>query len=230
MSAVPSIEPLPARYVDAAPFDPHDVERLTPEQERFYTASQWRLMWWQFRRHQLAVVSAGDPAAVLCLDLVASSSPPTTCTPATPSTSTPRRRASTCSTRAASSARSSTATPTARHGDAEARLHGGPDQGAAAALLLPRRQLPVLGPLEGSFHLVCPAEGGTFFLFGTDRLGRDVFSRILHGARISLTVGLLGIAVSFVLGIVLGGISGYYGGWIDNVIQRADRDHPLASR
>jgi len=76
------------------------------------------------------------------------------------------------------------------------------------------------GRWEGNLHLVCPAENGTFFLFGTDRLGRDVFSRILFGARISLTVGLIGITVSFVLGIILGGISGYYGGWIDNVIQR----------
>ena len=76
------------------------------------------------------------------------------------------------------------------------------------------------GQWEGNFHLVCPAEGGTLFLMGTDRLGRDLFSRILFGARISLTVGLFGIAVSFVLGIVLGGISGYYGGWIDNIIQR----------
>jgi peptide/nickel transport system permease protein len=44
-------------YVNPEPFDPADVERLTPEQERFYTASQWQLMWWKFRRHRLAVIS-----------------------------------------------------------------------------------------------------------------------------------------------------------------------------
>ena len=76
------------------------------------------------------------------------------------------------------------------------------------------------GMLDASLHLVCPAEGGTFFLFGTDRLGRDVLSRVIYGTRISLTVGLLGIAVSFLIGIVLGGISGYFGGWVDNLIQR----------
>ncbi|MCP5433099.1 MAG: ABC transporter permease [Alphaproteobacteria bacterium] len=76
------------------------------------------------------------------------------------------------------------------------------------------------GALDGDLHLVCPAKEGDLFLLGTDRLGRDLLSRIVYGARISLTVGLLGIAVSFVLGLTLGGLAGYYGGRVDAVISR----------
>ncbi len=59
-----------------------------------------------------------------------------------------------------------------------------------------------------------------FFLFGADRLGRDMFSRVIYGTRISMSIGLVGVAISLVLGITLGGISGYYGGRVDAVIQR----------
>lgn len=58
------------------------------------------------------------------------------------------------------------------------------------------------------------------FLLGTDRMGRDLLSRILYGGRVSLTVGLIGVMLSLVLGTVLGAVSGYFGGWVDHAIQR----------
>lgn len=69
-------------------------------------------------------------------------------------------------------------------------------------------------------HLVGIAHGGRLYLLGADRLGRDLFSRIAYGSRISLSIGLAGVFLALVLGVLIGGISGYYGGWIDNSIQR----------
>jgi len=70
-------------------------------------------------------------------------------------------------------------------------------------------------------HLIGPTNPeDTAFMLGTDRLGRDMLSRVVYGARISMSIGLVGVALSVVLGIALGGISGYYGGRIDNAIQR----------
>jgi peptide/nickel transport system permease protein len=76
------------------------------------------------------------------------------------------------------------------------------------------------GLIETNTHFIGVDEGGTLFLLGTDSLGRDLLTRILYGSRISLTVGLIGVALSFVFGLSIGAISGYYGGWIDNLIQR----------
>lgn len=73
---------------------------------------------------------------------------------------------------------------------------------------------------DSDLHLVCPAEGGQLFLLGTDRLGRDVLSRTIYGARISLTIGILGVMMSFILGIVIGGMAGYHGGVFDLIVQR----------
>lgn len=75
------------------------------------------------------------------------------------------------------------------------------------------------GLFPGNRHLFGVQEG-TFFLFGSDEKGNDLFSRIIHGGRISLSVGLLGIAISFLIGVTIGGISGYFGGVTDVVIQR----------
>ncbi|KEJ89696.1 ABC transporter permease [Sulfitobacter donghicola] len=79
----------------------------------------------------------------------------------------------------------------------------------------------LLGLIPSHTHLVCAPEGGTIFLWGSDRLGRDVFSRILYGAQLSLTVGIIGITVSFILGIFFGAMAGYFGGKTDWTINRA---------
>ncbi len=208
-------------YVSEAPFEPYAGEKLTAAQERFYRASQWRIMWWKFKRHRIAVIAAAILlafyASILVTEVLAPYNLHTRDT------------------------RHIYAPPQTLHLFHEGRLVGPFVYGYSVHLNLqsmkrefkpettkvqPLRFLcrgddyEFWGMFEGSFHLVCPAEGGTLFLLGTDRLGRDVLSRILYGTRISLTVGLLGIAVSFVIGIVLGGISGYYGGWVDTVIQR----------
>ncbi len=79
----------------------------------------------------------------------------------------------------------------------------------------------IAGLIPSDTHLVCAPEGATIFLWGSDRLGRDVFSRILYGAQLSLTVGIIGISVSFTLGIFFGAMAGYFGGRTDWTINRA---------
>ncbi|WP_083988757.1 ABC transporter permease [Devosia geojensis] len=77
------------------------------------------------------------------------------------------------------------------------------------------------GLIPSDIHLIGPLDPSQpFYLLGSDRLGRDVLSRLVHGTRVSTSIGLVGVAVSLVLGVILGGISGYFGGWIDNFIQR----------
>jgi peptide/nickel transport system permease protein len=87
-------------------------------------------------------------------------------------------------------------------------------------LFVPGDKYKFLGLFETNFHLFGVHEDGIVSLLGTDSLGRDVFSRVLYGSAISLSIGLLGVFMSFLLGAVLGGISGYYGGVVDTIIQR----------
>jgi len=76
------------------------------------------------------------------------------------------------------------------------------------------------GLWKSNVHLFGVDAPGKIFLFGTDRMGRDMLSRCLYGSRISLSIGMLGVFLSLVLGLTLGGISGYFGGWSDVIIQR----------
>ena len=78
----------------------------------------------------------------------------------------------------------------------------------------------LLGIIDTSIHLVGVDEPAVFFPFGTDELGRDLYSRTIHAARISLSIGFVGAVISFCLGCLIGGVSGYFGGRVDMGIQR----------
>ena len=210
-----------AHYVSEEPFNPHEIEALTPEQERFYLASQWRMMWWRLKRHKLAVAS-GIVLAILYFSILIAEflAPYELQTRHTDHIFAP---------------------PQMIHLFHEGNFVGpfvyGQDYNLNLATLkreytnnpnkIQRLRFFCKGDpyefwnlFEASTHLVCPAEGGNFFFLGTDRMGRDIWSRIFYGARISLTVGLVGITLSFLLGISIGGAAGYFGGWVDNVSQR----------
>jgi peptide/nickel transport system permease protein len=206
-------------FVSQAPFDPYLVE-IDNDQASGH-ASQLRLTWWRFRRHKLALVSGILLlAAYLMIVIVEFLAPYNVHTRNVDNIYAPPQ---------------------------EVRLfHDGAFVGPfvyGRDMTLDMNTLRRIytddttdvqklrffcrgdsyrfwGMIEGNVHVVCPAEDGELFLLGTDRLGRDVLSRILYGARISLTIGLLGVMTSFALGIVIGGLAGYWGGWFDLAVQR----------
>ncbi len=77
------------------------------------------------------------------------------------------------------------------------------------------------GLIPSDRHLIGPVDPqAPMYLLGADRLGRDLFSRMIYGTRVSMTIGMVGVTLSLVLGVLLGGVSGYYGGTVDLLIQR----------
>jgi len=208
-------------FVSRKPFDPHSIEQITAEQEQLFFASQWTLMWWRFKRHRLAlacgVLLALMYGSILIAEFLAPYALPTRHTDYIYSP------------------------PQPLHLVHEGEFVGPFVYGWGYQLNMDklmreyaedRSQVYPLrffchgdpyafwGLWQSDLHLICPPEGASFYPLGTDRLGRDMLSRTIYGARISLTIGLIGITLSFVLGIVIGGLAGYYGGWIDATVQR----------
>lgn len=209
-------------FVAQEPFNPHVATALTPEQERFYMASQWRMMWWRFRHHRLAVWSGIFLLLVYGSILISEFLAPynlhsrhTDYIYAPPQSVNFFHEGSFVGPFVyGQKYRLNMENLKREYTDDRTKIH-------ALRFFCLGDSYRFWGTVEGRFHFVCPSKDGNLFLLGTDRLGRDVLSRIIYGARISLTVGLVGIAISFVLGMLIGGLAGYYGGRVDNITQRS---------
>jgi len=191
------------------------------EEERIFVASQWQLVRWRFKRHRLAVVSLVILAlfylVAIFADFIAPYDPNRYDTdymyapPQWPRFVEDGRLELRPFVYAAVPAPSSSAfRPMYRLDRAQKYpicffVHGDPYR--------------FLGLVETDLHLF-GVKDGVFFILGADGMGRDMLSRIIHGSRLSLSVGLVGIGISFVIGILVGGISGFFGGVVDVAIQR----------
>lgn len=191
-----------------------------PPEDRYYYASQWELIWWRFSRHKVALFAAGVIILLYLGAIFADFISPYDMDrrfegyQATP--------------------------PTPIHlirpdGGIQPYIFGlmrkldqktfkwmymeDPNQIYPIRFFVHGDEYKLLGLFKTDIHLF-GVEGAPIFLFGTDRLSRDLFARTWFGARISLSIGLVGVFLSFTLGVILGGISGYFGGVVDDAIQR----------
>jgi peptide/nickel transport system permease protein len=195
------------------------------EEEKIFVATQWQLMWWKFRKHRMAMFSG---VIILLLYTIA-----IFCEfvgPYDPNEVFPRYKLAPPSKIHIRDAEGRFRRPFVyriiRERDPETMInlyHEDTETRYSIRVFVRGSPYKWWGLWKTGLHLfglaVAHEEQGVF-LMGADRMGRDLFTRLCYGARISLSIGLVGVFLSLTLGIILGGISGYYGGLLDTIIQR----------
>ncbi|MDB5563320.1 MAG: peptide transporter permease, partial [Hyphomicrobiales bacterium] len=188
-------------------------------------AGQWQLIWWRFRRNKVALFAGAVVILIYLVAIFAEFLAPFSAdyyngrytyaqpqqlhlfqTDATGFHLAPHVDGFTSKTDPVSFRRSFVADPT---------------KIVPVAFFAKGQPYNLFGLIPMDIHLVAPVNASDpMYLFGADRLGRDVLSRTIHGTRVSMSIGLIGVTLSLILGIILGGISGFIGGAVDNLIQR----------
>jgi peptide/nickel transport system permease protein len=193
-------------------------------EERVSVASNWKLVWWRFRKNRLAVASAivllMFYAVVLVPDFFSNQDPEATDAALA---FIPMQRISFFDK---TGFNPSVPDVVGKRNTITLKMEWARDETARIpiALFVRGYKYKVLDLFETDIHLIDakdPKSKGRPHFLGTDRLGRDQWSRMMFGTRTSMTVGLVAVVLSTILGVLLGGISGYFGGWLDMVIQRA---------
>lgn len=192
-------------------------------EEKIFTASQWQLIWWKFLRHKVAVTSLVILLVFYLFAIFAEFISPynpnkeevlyTYCPPTRIHFIDERGKFHLCPFVYRVNKTFDTLTLNEIYTEDKTTKY-------FIKLLVRSEPYKLCGIFYTNIRLFGAEGEGKIFLFGTDKMGRDLFSRVVHGSRISLSIGLVGIAISLFLGILIGGISGYFGGTTDMVIQR----------
>jgi peptide/nickel transport system permease protein len=196
--------------------------RAPINENKYFIATQWQLMWWKFRKGRMALVGLGVLGLFLLVILGTEFLAPTTVNARDSKyvLGPPEVIRWVDSTGHFSLHPFIYKTTTSRNPVTLRAIYT-----VDTSEILPLRFLVhgesyrLWGFLPTDVHLF-GLEDGSIHLLGTDELGRDMFSRIIYGTRVSLSIGVIGVIISFVVGLLIGGVSGYWGGWVDGLAMR----------